>query len=614
MTNIENNSEVQDIKELQKQLDKQFSWLGNFESLKEYFDVNQWSLSEFLSIYDGADEGDKDILIKYINEDIENEWLEERKKWFFILFKEKFPIKVKGKEKFSWVPEKNQKIEWIDENILEAESLMNDYPDIFQERLKDLGIAETKSKDIFVYTKDGDGHKKWEKISNKLGEVYKIVLNGEGYKVFLEAAKNKSSVEHARAIKLVEWFQESKFIVVEGLEDYKKSFDAVIDTHINEPNEDGNEKKHQLNVAVIREPWDGNTLNIDWNKFTYGDQQIDGDTKYIVDKNGFRIESTDLSDVQRNREYLMGRYKLEKDLRWVNKKLKPKEKELATLTSLKSYLEWKESEGDLPLGSKVEDVEVSLSVITDKYGGNNKVNTFIEALEEAPLDQEKQMKLTEVLDQRIDSDLAQLEIDMKPLLGKKEELEWGIERLDHDERARIEWMKDKIQLEDENAREMMDALRLLGMHLLPQSVFDHIIKIINEEGALKGAIKLRNNRWLSGKVDFWNLEVGQPSWETYRSILVQLINKALTWNPDSPHNVALFEKDGTWAIDPTEFKDNAINVRKVVTSTGEANKEKLEENLTKEVQVAREDVKQNVVQILDLDDPNAERSSRTQVG
>jgi hypothetical protein len=49
---------------------------------------------------------------------------------------------------------------------------------------------------------------------------------------------------------------------------------------------------------------------------------------------------------------------------------------------------------------------------------------------------------------------------------------------------------------------MMDALRLLGMHLLPQSVFDQIEKIINEEDALRGQIKLKNEQGLNGEVDF----------------------------------------------------------------------------------------------------------------
>jgi hypothetical protein len=66
------------------------------------------------------------------------------------------------------------------------------------------------------------------------------------------------------------------------------------------------------------------------------------------------------------------------------------------------------------------------------------------------------------------------------------------------------------------------------MHLLPQSVFDHIVRIINEEDALRGQIKLLNGQGLNGKINPGDLEFGQKSSETYKKVLVQLINKALT--------------------------------------------------------------------------------------
>jgi hypothetical protein len=101
----------------------------------------------------------------------------------------------------------------------------------------------------------------------------------------------------------------------------------------------------------------------------------------------------------------------------------------------------------------------------------------------------------------LDDKIDDLEGDRDDILKDKEKKEEYLQDLERSELIRIGKLREQLNTEDEKAREMMNALRLLGMHLLPQSVFDHIVRIINEEDALRGQIKLLNGQGLNGKIN-----------------------------------------------------------------------------------------------------------------
>ena len=240
----------------------------------------------------------------------------------------------------------------------------------------------------------------------------------------------------------------------------------------------------------------------------------------------------------------------------------------------------------------------------------SKIKAWIKGLQEDEWNIWKQKKLQKTILDYLDHKIDDLESDRDDILKIKEEKEEELQDLDRKEIRRVGNLREQLNTEDEKAREMMNALRLLWMHLLPQSVFDHIVRIINEEDALRGQIKLLNGQGLNGKINPGDLEFGQKSSETYKKVLVQLINKALTWSPETPHSIEGFMNGNVFQMTEAEFRHKAENEWWIISDTWGVNVEKLRENLTKEVRQVIDDTREVVIQTLDA--PNNKRWSRRQ--
>lgn len=449
-------------------------------------------------------------------------------------------------------------------------------------------------KEIKIFDEKNIQEKKWLFYKNgvevDVKDLYAEIIK-DHYDILLDEAR-----EHPYQFVVVyEYVRDSWEVDAEQLEkDYGNIYELSKHT-IDPTNKDGPARQRQVEIALWLDTKKSEKLVIEGDSFIMWDEQVIWSKKYIRDSvNGFKIESADIAHIKRDREYLEEKNSIRKDLNKSSVELKILTSEIWKFRSLAYSMQKFDFATHSNGEPDIDGVEAQLVQLGITYNSIveqdpwmkkkiSKIKAWITDLQEDEWDIWKQKKLQKTILDYLDDKIDDLEGDRDDILKDKEKKEEYLQDLERSELIRIGKLREQLNTEDEKAREMMNALRLLGMHLLPQSVFDHIVRIINEEDALRGQIKLLNGQGLNGKINPWDLEFGQKSSETYKKVLVQLINKALTWSPETPHSIEGFMNGNVFQMTEAEFRHKAENEWWIISDTWGVNVEKLRENLTKEV-------------------------------
>jgi len=540
-----------------------------------------------------------------INSYIQQELFESSKQGFIQDFLwQPYILSILGERK-----DQNNDIEALDNEIDSREKeffqLKEFLPKAFNKIFEKINIEEKK----WLFYKNG--------VKIEVKDLYAEIIK-DHYDILLDEAR-----EHPYQFVLVyEYVRDSWEVDVEELEkDYGNIYELSKHT-IDPTNKDGPARQRQVEIALWLDTKRSEKLSIDGDNFIIGDEQVIWTKKYIRDSvNGFKIESADIAHIKRDREYLEEKNTISKSINESSAELKILTSEIWKFRSL-AYSMQKFDFATHSNGEPDEEgVEAQLVQLGTTYNSIveedpwmkkkvSKIKAWIKGLQEDEWNIWKQKKLQKTILDYLDHKIDDLESDRDDILKIKEEKEEELQDLERKEIRRVGNLREQLNTEDEKAREMMNALRLLWMHLLPQSVFDHIVRIINEEDALRGQIKLLNGQGLNGKINPGDLEFGQKSSETYKKVLVQLINKALTWSPETPHSIEGFMNGNVFQMTEAEFRHKAENEWWIISDTWGVNVEKLRENLTKEVRQVIDDTREVVIQTLDA--PNNKRWSRRQ--
>ena len=540
-----------------------------------------------------------------INSYIQQELFESSKQGFIQDFLwQPYILSILGERK-----DQNNDIEALDNEIDSREKeffqLKEFLPKAFNKIFEKINIEEKK----WLFYKNG--------VKIEVKDLYAEIIK-DHYDILLDEAR-----EHPYQFVLVyEYVRDSWEVDVEELEkDYGNIYELSKHT-IDPTNKDGPARQRQVEIALWLDTKRSEKLSIDGDNFIIGDEQVIWTKKYIRDSvNGFKIESADIAHIKRDREYLEEKNTISKSINESSAELKILTSEIWKFRSL-AYSMQKFDFATHSNGEPDEEgVEAQLVQLGTTYNSIveedpwmkkkvSKIKAWIKGLQEDEWNIWKQKKLQKTILDYLDHKIDDLESDRDDILKIKEEKEEELQDLERKEIRRVGNLREQLNTEDEKAREMMNALRLLWMHLLPQSVFDHIVRIINEEDALRGQIKLLNGQGLNGKINPGDLEFGQKSSETYKKVLVQLINKDLTWSPETPHSIEGFMNGNVFQMTEAEFRHKAENEWWIISDTWGVNVEKLRENLTKEVRQVIDDTREVVIQTLDA--PNNKRWSRRQ--
>ena len=540
-----------------------------------------------------------------INSYIQQELFESSKQGFIQDFLwQPYILSILGERK-----DQNNDIEALDNEIDSREKeffqLKEFLPKAFNKIFEKINIEEKK----WLFYKNG--------VKIEVKDLYAEIIK-DHYDILLDEAR-----EHPYQFVLVyEYVRDSWEVDVEELEkDYGNIYELSKHT-IDPTNKDGPARQRQVEIALWLDTKRSEKLSIDGDNFIIGDEQVIWTKKYIRDSvNGFKIESADIAHIKRDREYLEEKNTISKSINESSAELKILTSEIWKFRSL-AYSMQKFDFATHSNGEPDEEgVEAQLVQLGTTYNSIveedpwmkkkvSKIKAWIKGLQEDEWNIWKQKKLQKTILDYLDHKIDDLESDRDDILKIKEEKEEELQDLERKEIRRVGNLREQLNTEDEKVREMMNALRLLWMHLLPQSVFDHIVRIINEEDALRGQIKLLNGQGLNGKINPGDLEFGQKSSETYKKVLVQLINKALTWSPETPHSIEGFMNGNVFQMTEAEFRHKAENEWWIISDTWGVNVEKLRENLTKEVRQVIDDTREVVIQTLDA--PNNKRWSRRQ--